>query len=175
MNAILPKMGCSLKTCRHVVFGPRKCSGIGALDFATERGVQQTLLLLKHIRNNYDLSTLSGLDLNGSSYTQALPDRFLKAQILRSHVWKLDGSEHCRTSFAWSMPRDIWKWDACPNFPSEQSCTDGSIPCAPTMHLERPVPIEPLLSAPRRQIPLQNLQPRRRQHASGNLARTTST
>jgi hypothetical protein len=44
MNAILPKMGYSSKTCRDVVFGPRKHLGIGARDLATERGAQQTLL-----------------------------------------------------------------------------------------------------------------------------------
>jgi hypothetical protein len=45
LNAILPKMGCSLKTCCHVVFGTPKHLGIGC-------GVQQTLLLLKHMRTN---------------------------------------------------------------------------------------------------------------------------
>jgi hypothetical protein len=58
INAILPKMGFSSKTCRHVVFGPRKYLGIGARDLVKERGVQQILLLLKHIRSDQDLSTL---------------------------------------------------------------------------------------------------------------------
>jgi hypothetical protein len=63
MNAILPKMGYSSKTCRHIVFGPTKYLGIGARDMATERGVQQTLLLLKHIRTNTALSTLLRIGL----------------------------------------------------------------------------------------------------------------
>jgi hypothetical protein len=58
MNAIPPKMGHSLKTFRDVVFGPRKYLGIGARDLVKERGVQQTLLLLKHIRSDQALSTL---------------------------------------------------------------------------------------------------------------------
>jgi hypothetical protein len=63
MNAILPKMGCSSKTSQDVVFGPWKCLGIGARDFATERGVQHTLLLLKCIRTNQDLITLFRIGL----------------------------------------------------------------------------------------------------------------
>jgi hypothetical protein len=63
MNAILPKMGYSSKTCRHIVFGPAKHLSTGARDMATERGVQQTLLLLKHIRTNTALSTLLRIGL----------------------------------------------------------------------------------------------------------------
>jgi hypothetical protein len=58
MNATLPKMGCSSKPCRHVVFGPTKFLGVGARDLTPERGVQQTLLLLKHVRSNTALSAL---------------------------------------------------------------------------------------------------------------------
>jgi hypothetical protein len=64
LNAILPKMGCSSKTCRHILFGPTKYLGIaGARDMVTERGVQQTLLLLKHIRTNTALSKLLRIGL----------------------------------------------------------------------------------------------------------------
>jgi hypothetical protein len=63
MNAILPKMGYSSKTCLHVVFGPTKFLGVGARDLTTERGVQQTLLLLKHVRSNTALSTLMRIGL----------------------------------------------------------------------------------------------------------------
>ena len=63
MNAILPKMGYSSKTSRDVVFGPRQFLGIGSRDLVTEQGVQQSLLLLKHIRSNQDLSTLLRIGL----------------------------------------------------------------------------------------------------------------
>ena len=64
MDAILPKMGYSSKTCRYVVFGPRNYLGIGATDLVTERGVQQTLMLvLKHIRSGQDLSKLLRIGL----------------------------------------------------------------------------------------------------------------
>ena len=46
------------KPCRHVVFGPRCCLGIGARDLVTERGVQQTLMFVKHVRSDQDLSEL---------------------------------------------------------------------------------------------------------------------
>ena len=62
MNAILPKMGYSQKTCRHVVFRPRKYLGISARDLVTKRGVQQTLMFLEHTRSDQDYSTL---DSNG--------------------------------------------------------------------------------------------------------------
>ena len=58
MNTILPKIGYSSKTCRHVVFRTRNHLGIGARDLVTERGVQQTLMLVKHIRSDQDLSKL---------------------------------------------------------------------------------------------------------------------
>ena len=58
MNAILPKMGYSSKTCRHVVFGPRNYFDIGARDLVTERGVKQTLIFVKHIRSDKDRSKL---------------------------------------------------------------------------------------------------------------------
>ena len=58
MHAFLPKMGYSSKTCRHVVFGPSIYLGIGARDLVTERGVQQTLMFVKHIRSDQDLSKL---------------------------------------------------------------------------------------------------------------------
>jgi hypothetical protein len=63
MNAILPKMGYSSKTCRHVVFGPKKYLCVGARDLAPERGVQQALILLKHVRSDQDLSTLLRIGL----------------------------------------------------------------------------------------------------------------
>ena len=58
MNAILPKMGYSSKTCHHVVFGPRNYLGIGARNLVTEKGIQQTLMFVKHIRSDQDLSKL---------------------------------------------------------------------------------------------------------------------
>ena len=64
INAILPKMGYTSKTCRYVVFGPRTYKGIGARDLVTGRGVQQTLLLfVKHIRSDQDLSKLLRIGL----------------------------------------------------------------------------------------------------------------
>ena len=54
-------MGYSSKTCCHVVFGPRIYLGIGARDLVTERGVQQTLMFVKHIRS--DLSKLLRIGL----------------------------------------------------------------------------------------------------------------
>ena len=63
MHAILPKMGYSSKTCRHAVFGPRNYLGIRARDLVTERGVQQTLMFVKHIRSNQDLSKLLHIGL----------------------------------------------------------------------------------------------------------------
>jgi hypothetical protein len=63
MNAILPKMGYSSKTSRDVVFGPKKYLGIGCRDLAPERGIQQTLILLKHIRADQELSTLLQIGL----------------------------------------------------------------------------------------------------------------
>ena len=59
IHAILPKMRYSSKTCRYVmVFGPRNYLGIGAKDLVTERGVQQTLMFVKNIRSDQDLSKL---------------------------------------------------------------------------------------------------------------------
>ena len=66
MNAILPKMEYSSKTCRRqVVFGPRHYLSIGAKDLVTKRGVQQTLMFVKHIGSDQDLSKLLciGLEL----------------------------------------------------------------------------------------------------------------
>ena len=63
MNAILPEMGYSSKTCRHVVFGPRNYLGIGARDLVTERGVQQTHMFLKDIRSDQDLRKLLRIGL----------------------------------------------------------------------------------------------------------------
>ena len=51
-------MGYSSKTCHHVVFGPRRYVSIGARDLVTKRGVQQTLMFVKHIRLDQDLSKL---------------------------------------------------------------------------------------------------------------------
>jgi hypothetical protein len=64
INAILPKMGYSCKTTRDVVFGPRKYLGMGLQHLGSEQGVQQTLLLLKHIRANQKLSTLLRIGLS---------------------------------------------------------------------------------------------------------------
>ena len=58
MHAIRPKMGYSSKTCRHVVFGPRNYLCIGVKDLVTESGVQQTMMFVKHIRSEEDLSKL---------------------------------------------------------------------------------------------------------------------
>jgi hypothetical protein len=65
INAILPKMGYSLKTTRDVVFGPRKYLGIGLrhAHLGPEQGVQQNLLLLKHIRANQKFSMLLRIGL----------------------------------------------------------------------------------------------------------------
>ena len=58
IHAIFPKMGYSSNTCHHVVFEPRTYLGIGARDPVIERGVQQTLMFVKHIRSDQDLSKL---------------------------------------------------------------------------------------------------------------------
>ena len=64
MHTILPKMGYSSKTCcRDVMFGPRTYLGIGARDLVTERGVQQMLMFVKHIRSGQDLSKLLHIGL----------------------------------------------------------------------------------------------------------------
>ena len=63
MHAILPKMGYSSKTCRHVLSGPRTYLGIGARDLVTDRRVQQTLMFVKHIRSNQELSKLLHIGL----------------------------------------------------------------------------------------------------------------
>jgi hypothetical protein len=100
MNAILPKMGCSSKTCQDVVFGPQKHSGIGARDLAAERGVQQTLLLLKHIRNKQDLSTLFRIGLEWFQLHAGIARPILECPDLKIPCLEVDGSEHCRTFFA---------------------------------------------------------------------------
>jgi hypothetical protein len=64
IDAILPKMGYSSKMTRDVVFRPRKYLGMGLHHLGPEQGVQQTLLLLKHIRANQQLSTLLRIGLS---------------------------------------------------------------------------------------------------------------
>jgi hypothetical protein len=51
----LSKRGCSSKTARTVVFGPRRFLGIGDRHLCYEQGVGATLQLLKHIRANSKL------------------------------------------------------------------------------------------------------------------------
>ena len=63
MHAILPKMGYSSKAYRHVVLRPSTYLGIGTRDLVTERGVQQTLMFVKHIRYDQDLSKLLRIGL----------------------------------------------------------------------------------------------------------------
>jgi hypothetical protein len=47
----LSKMGYSSKTCRAVVFGPRRYLGIGHRHLYHEQGIGQTLQMIKHIRS----------------------------------------------------------------------------------------------------------------------------
>jgi hypothetical protein len=63
MNAILPKMAYSSKTTRDVVFGPNKYLGIGLRHLGYEQGVQQCILLLKHLRADQKLSQLLRIGL----------------------------------------------------------------------------------------------------------------
>lgn len=90
MNAILLKMGYTLKTCRHVVFGPRKYLGIGARDLVMERGgMQQTLMFVRHIRSDQDFkANYSTLDSNGSNFMPALLDPYLTVPCSKYHTWK---------------------------------------------------------------------------------------
>jgi hypothetical protein len=64
INAILPKMGYSSKTSRHVVFGPHKYLGIGLRHLGPEQGVQQCLLFLKTIRSELEFSKLIRIGLS---------------------------------------------------------------------------------------------------------------
>jgi hypothetical protein len=57
-------MGYSSKTTRDVVFGPRKYLRIGLRHLGPEQGVQQPLLLLKHVQANQKLSTLLRIGLS---------------------------------------------------------------------------------------------------------------
>jgi hypothetical protein len=63
MNAILPKMGYSSKTTRDIVFGPNKYLGIGLRHLGYEQGVQQCILLLKHLRANQKLGQILRIGL----------------------------------------------------------------------------------------------------------------
>jgi hypothetical protein len=101
INAILPKLGYSSKTMRDVVFGPRKYIGIGIRHLGSEQGVQQTLLLLKHLRANQKLSTLLRIGLTWfqlqAGITQPVlecPDIHLKAKY-----WGHPAPRRVRMSF----------------------------------------------------------------------------
>jgi hypothetical protein len=63
INAILPKMGYSSKTTRDVVFGPSKYLGLGLGHLGHEQGVQQYILMLKHLRADQKLSQLLRIGL----------------------------------------------------------------------------------------------------------------
>jgi hypothetical protein len=63
MNAILPKMGYSSKTTKDVVFGPSKYLGMGLRHLGYEQGVQQCILLIKHLRAHQKLSQLLRIGL----------------------------------------------------------------------------------------------------------------
>jgi hypothetical protein len=63
MNAILPKMGYSSKTTRDVVFGPSRYLGIGLIHLGYEQGIQQCILLLKHLHANQKLRQLRCIGL----------------------------------------------------------------------------------------------------------------
>ena len=108
MHAIVPNMGYSSKTCRHVVFGPRHYLGIGARDLVTERGVQQTLMFVKHIRSDQDLSKLLRIGLEWFQLQAGISlDQSLNAHRLRSHIWKSDGFGPFENSYVSSMLKYI--------------------------------------------------------------------
>jgi hypothetical protein len=71
INSMLPKMGYSSKTTRDVVFGLRTYLGISLRHLGPERGVQQSLLLLKHLRTNHKLSCSCASVSLGFNYKQA--------------------------------------------------------------------------------------------------------
>jgi hypothetical protein len=82
INAIIPKMGYSSKTTRDVVFGPRKYLGIGLRHLSSEQGVQQTLLLLKHLRANQKLSTLLRIALTWFQLQSGITQPVLESHAL---------------------------------------------------------------------------------------------
>jgi hypothetical protein len=69
----LSKRGYSSKTCRAVVFGPRRLLGIGDRHLYYEQGVGATLQLLKHIRAASKLGTFLQIGLD---WTQLHPGVF---------------------------------------------------------------------------------------------------
>jgi hypothetical protein len=60
----LSKRGCSSKTARAVVFGPRRFLGTGDRHLYYEQGIGATLQLLKHIRANSKLGDFLKIGLN---------------------------------------------------------------------------------------------------------------
>jgi hypothetical protein len=145
MNAILPKMEHSLKRCQHVVFGPWKHLDIGAWDLSAERGMQQTLLLLKHIHTNQDLSTLFGIGLKCFRLHTGIARPILEGPDLKIPCLEVGWFRALQNFLCLVNAKTHLEMGRVSQIhPREQSCTDGSIPCAPTMHLEMPVPIEPL-------------------------------
>jgi hypothetical protein len=60
----LSKRGCSSKTSRAVVFGPRRFLGIGDRHLHYEQGIGRTLQLLKHIRSDPKLGTFLKIALD---------------------------------------------------------------------------------------------------------------
>ena len=90
INVILPKMGYSSKTCQYVlVFGPCKYLGIGGRDLVTERGMQQTLMFMKHIRSDQDLSKLRRIGLEWSQLPAGIARPILECPSLEIPYLKL--------------------------------------------------------------------------------------
>jgi hypothetical protein len=91
INAIL-RNGVQFKTTRDVVYGPRKYLGIGLRHLGPEQGVQQTLLLLKHLRANQNsaLSFFASASL-GSNYNRHYP---ADSRMPERHtsIFRVDGS-----------------------------------------------------------------------------------
>jgi len=55
VNAFLPKMGYNRHMPRAVVFAPQESLGCGLRSLQHEQGVQQTMLLIRHLRDNSTL------------------------------------------------------------------------------------------------------------------------
>ena len=150
MNSILPEMGYSSKTCWHVVFGPRKYLGVGTRDLVTEQGVQQTMILLKHIQYDQDLSKLN---LNWAWMVPATRRNWQtnsrmptsQGNTIPGHPMVQNTSELPMLHQCWTLYAD----DRCPQSSQRtRSSTDGIVPCDPTLHLQRPIPSELMPALP---------------------------
>ena len=81
---------------------------IGARELVTERGVQQTLMFVKHTLDPTKTSaSYFALASNGFNFTPALPDQYLNAPLSLFDTWKSDGSGHYASFYASSMLKYI--------------------------------------------------------------------